>query len=72
MSQAEPRGCLAAFGTIPGIGLTAGTCPTFDVTATADNVSGQYGRALVQTQQRPSPSNMLGIVNFSYQGGSPP
>ena len=66
-------GCAGAFGTIPGIGIVAGgTCPTFDVTATANNVSSQYGRALVQTQQCPSPSNTLGIVNFSYQGGTPP
>jgi hypothetical protein len=66
-------GCGGEFGTIPGIGLIGvGTCPTFDVTATADNVSSQYGRALIQTQQCPSPSNTLGIVNFSYQGGSPP
>ena len=66
-------GCAGQFGTIPGIGIVAGgTCPTFDVTATANNVSSQYGRALVQTQQCPSPSNTLGIVNFSYQGGTPP
>jgi hypothetical protein len=66
-------GCAGEFGTIPGIGLiTAGTCPTFDVTATADNVSSQYGRALIQTQYCLSPSNTLGIVNFSYLGGSPP
>jgi hypothetical protein len=63
-------GCSPAFGTIPGIGPTAGSCPTFDVTAQAANVSNQYGRALIQTAQ--CSNAVLGVVNFSYQLGTPP
>ncbi|TMF13155.1 MAG: hypothetical protein E6I33_11295 [Chloroflexi bacterium] len=65
-------GCLAPFGTIPGFGPATGICPTFDIEAQATSIVAiQYARALIQTGQCLS-NPTLGLVNFSYQFGTPP